>query len=39
MFRTTMCTSSGRLVHAALWHFIMQLYKQSGCCQDVFDTA
>ena len=25
-------------VQAALWYFIMHLYKQSSCCQDVFDT-
>jgi len=28
-----------KTVQAALWYFIMHLYKQSGHCQDVFDTV
>jgi len=38
MFQTTKFSSSGRLVHAALWYYIMQLYKQSCRCQNIFDT-
>jgi len=30
MFRTTKCSSSGRLVHAVLWYVFMRPYKQSG---------
>ena len=32
MFRTSKCSSSGRLVHAVLWYFFMHPYKQSGRC-------
>jgi len=38
MFRTIKCSSSGRIVHAVLWYFIMHPYKQSGRCQDAFDN-
>ena len=33
MFRTTKCSSSGRIEHSALWCYIMHFYKQSGRCQ------
>jgi hypothetical protein len=34
MFRTSKCSSSGRIVHAVLWYFF-----QSGRCQEnVFDS-
>jgi len=33
-----MCLSSGSPVHTVLWYFVMNLYNQSGRCQDVFDT-
>jgi hypothetical protein len=34
MFRTSNCSSSGRLVHAVLWYLFTHQYKQSGRCQD-----
>jgi len=32
MFRTTKCSSSGRLVYAVLWYLFTHHYKQSGRC-------
>ena len=39
MFRTSKCSSSGRLVHAVLWYFFHASYKQSDRWQDVLDIA
>ena len=39
MLRTAKCSSSVRLVHAFLWYFVMNPYKQSGPCQDNNQTA
>ena len=39
MFRTTKCSSSGRLVHAVLQYFITHQYKQCDWRQDVPDFA
>jgi hypothetical protein len=36
MFRTTKCSSSGRLVHAVSWYFFMHPYKQYVRCQDTW---
>ena len=38
MFRTTKCSSSGRLAHAALRYFVMQLYKQSSTVFQLMNT-
>jgi hypothetical protein len=37
MFRTSKCSSSGRLVHPILWYFFQASIKQSGRWQDVLD--
>jgi len=38
MFRTTKCSSSGRLVHTVVWYFFIYPYKQSGRWQEVSDV-
>ena len=39
MFRTTRCSSSGRLVHAVVWYCFMHPYLQFGWWQDVYQTS